>query len=175
MTITPEKKEPGRVESAPLASPASEPSAPRGLFASYKEDQGRHVRMAAFWSVVFFLGFGCRFLHDLLIQWSSLREPVGGMRLPVVRVNLSPAFIVSALIFGVGLVVIHRWQQRPRVAELLIETETELRKVSWPKAQEVWNASVVVILSVVVIGALLALADVLLYRLLVQTLITGAD
>ena len=102
MTITPEKKEPGKVESAPLQPSVPEAPAPRRLFSPYKEDQGRHVRMAAFWSIVFFLGFGCRFLHDLMIQWVSLREPLGGIRIPVVSVNLSPAFLVSALVFLAG-------------------------------------------------------------------------
>lgn len=165
MTVTPEKKEPGKVESTPL-SPASELKPPRGPFSSYKADQGRHVRMAAFWSVVFFLGFGCRYLHTVLIQWPSLREPVQGIRIPVVGVDLSPAFIVTGLIFCVGLVLIHRWQQRPKVAELLIETEAELKKVSWPKGQEVWNTSMVVIVSVIILGVLLALGDIFLFRLM---------
>ena len=159
------------MESAPLSPPLSEAHEPRGLFASYREDQGRHVRMAAFWSVVFFLGFGCSFLHDLMIQWPNLREPLGGVRIPVVGVDLSPAFLVTALLFCVGLFLIHRWQQRPKVADLLIDTETELKKVSWPKGEEVWNAAMVVLLSVVIIGVLLAVADVFLYRILIRYLI----
>jgi preprotein translocase SecE subunit len=172
MTITPEKKEPGKMESAPLSQTSPE-AAPRGLFAPYREDQGRHTRMAAFWGVVFFLGFGCRFLHDVLIQWPSLRAPLGGIRIPVVGVDLSPAFLVSALIFGAGVLLIHRWQQRPKVADLLIDTESELKKVSWPKGSEVWNASLVVMLSVVILGGFLALADVFLFRLM-RYLILGS-
>jgi preprotein translocase SecE subunit len=169
MTITPEQKEPEkkgpeRKDSLPPAPPP--PEAPRGLFATYRADQGRHVRMAAFWSVVFFLVFGCRFLHDVLIQWASLREPLGGIRIPVVAVNLSPAFLVSFLVFLAGLVVIQRWQQRPKVADLLIDTEAELKKVTWPSGTDVWNASMVVIASVVLLGAFLALADIFLFRLM---------
>jgi preprotein translocase SecE subunit len=165
MTITPEKKEPGKVESVPPPA-APDVQAARGPFTPYKEDQGRHVRMAAFWSVVFFLGFGCRFLHDILIQWPQLRAPINGVRIPVVAVNLSPAFLVTMLIFCAGLFVVHRWQQRPKVADLLIETEAELKRVSWPKGEEVWNASMVVLLSVFILGALLAVADIFLFRLM---------
>ena len=165
MTITPEKKEPSKVESAPL-SPAPEVQAPHSLFTPYKEDQGRHVRMAAFWSVVFFLGFGCHFLHDLLIQWDQLRAPLGGVVVPVVAVKLSPAFLVSFLIFCAGTFLVHRWQQKPRVAELLIDTEAELKKVSWPKGEEVWNASMVVIISVILLGGLLAVADIFISRVM---------
>jgi len=166
------------MESAPLSPPSPE-AAPRGLFVSYREDQGRHARMAAFWAVIFFLGFGCRFLHDILIQWPSLRRALGssptstGIRIPVVGVDLTPAFLVSMLIFCAGVLVVHRWQQRPKVADLLIDTEAELLKVSWPKGSEVWNASIVVIVSVVLLGGFLAVADIFLFRLM-QYVILGS-
>ena len=172
MTITPEKKEPGKVESASSSPSVPEPAGPRGWFTSYKEDQGRHARMAAFWSVVFFLGFGCRFLHDVLVRWDAMRTPLGGVRIPVVGVNLSPAFLITALLFTVGLILVQRWQQRPKVAQLLIETEAELKKVSWPNGQDVWNASVVVIVSVIILGCLLAVADIFVFRLM-RALILG--
>ena len=174
MTITPEKKEPGKVESAPPPAPLLEAPPSRGLFASYKEDQGRHVRMAAFWSVVFFAGFGCRFLHGLMIRSPSLREPIQGIRIPVVGVDLSPAFLVSALVFCVCVLLVYRWQQRPKIADLLIDTEAELKRVSWPKGSEVWNASIVVVLSVVIIGAMLAVADIFLFRVM-RALILGGS
>jgi len=150
----------------PNAPAAQPPEAPRGLFAPYREDQGRHVRMAAFWSVVFFVGFGCRFLHDQMIQWRSLAEPLGGKRIPVVGVDLSPAFLVSFLIFLAGVLLVKRWQQKPHVADMLIETEGELKKVTWPKGQEVWNASLVVIACVVLLAGFLMLADWIVFRIM---------
>ena len=169
MTITPEQK-PEKKGSPP----PPEPEAPRGLFTPYREDQGRHVRMGAFWAVVFFLGFGCRFLHDILIQWVTLRTPIGGARIPVVGVNVSPAFLVSGLVFVTGLFFVQRWLQRPKVADLLIDTEAELKKVTWPAGQEVWNASIVVIVSVVLLGGFLALADMFLFRLMRYLILGGA-
>ncbi len=160
------------MESAPLPQPLSEPEAAPGLFAPYREDQGRHVRMLAFWSLVFFIGFGCRFLHDLLIQWVALRTPLGGVRLPVVGIDLTPAFLVSALLFSACLLLAHRWLRKPKIADLLIETEAELLKVTWPKGQDVWNASLVVMVSVVLLGLYLAAADIFLFRLM-RTLILG--
>ncbi|HEX6883811.1 MAG TPA: preprotein translocase subunit SecE [Planctomycetota bacterium] len=170
MTITPEKKDPGNVESLPLSPP---PVATRGFLATYKEDQGRHARMAAFWTVVFFVGFGCRFLHDLLVRWPALREPLGGLRIPIVGVDLTAAFLVSMSLFLVGVLLVQRWQQTPKVADLLIDTEAELKKVTWPKGEEVWNASLVVMISVVILGALLALGDVFLARIM-RALVLGS-
>ena len=158
----------------PNASTAQPPEAPRGMFAPYREDQGRHVRMAAFWSVVFFVGFGCRFLHDQLIQWKALAEPLGHYRIPVVGVDLSPAFLVSFLFFLAGVLLVKRWQQKPSVADLLIETEAELKKVTWPKGQEVWNASIVVIFCVILLAAFLMFSDWVVFRIMGRLIFGGA-
>ncbi len=155
----------------PETTPPSEPR--RGWLAPYKEDQGRHVRMTAFWTTAFFLVFGCKYLYDILVQFASLRTALGGIRIPVVGVDLSPAFLVSFLLFCAGMIAIQRWQQRPKIADLLIETEAELRKVTWPKGQEVLNTAVIVIVSVLLIGAFLAIADAFLARLM-RYLLLGA-
>ena len=111
----------------------------------YREDQGRLARMAAFWSVVLLLMFGCTFLNDQLIQFDSLSERIGGYRIPIVSVDLNGAFLISLGLFAVGLFVINRWQHKPKVADLLIDTEAELKKVTWPTMTEVINSSLVVI------------------------------
>jgi preprotein translocase SecE subunit len=115
--------------------------------------------MAAFWSLVFFLVFGCKFLHDILVQYAPLRVAIGGIRVPVAGVDLTWAFLTGLILFSVGILVIWRWLQRPKVADLLIETEAELKKITWPKGQEVINSALIVIVSVVLIGVFLAGAD----------------
>lgn len=138
----------------------------------YKEDQGRHARMAAFWTLTLLVLFGCHFLFEQLVQFDAMQEPVGGVRIPVVGVDLSPAFLVAAMLFGTGAYFVHRWQAKPKVADLLIDTEDELKKVTWPTLEEVVNSSIVVVMFVVFIGAYLALADYLLNRV-IQTLLRG--
>jgi preprotein translocase SecE subunit len=64
------------------------------------------------------------------------------------------------------LLVVRRYLQRPKTADLLIETEAEMKKVTWPTLQEVVNAAIVVVVCVVFIGAFLALADWLLGRVM---------
>jgi preprotein translocase SecE subunit len=151
-------------ETTPPPPPA--PGERAGWFTPYKEDQGRHVRMAAFWSLIFFLIFGCRYLHDLLIRFESLGVALGGIKIPVLGVRLTGAFLISFWVFALGALLIYRWQQRPRTAELLIETENELRKVTWPSGREVLNASMVVIVSVLLIGLFLAFSDLFLARVM---------
>ena len=163
MTVPPEQKEPEKKEPERKAGEPAESGSPG---ASYREDQGRHARMAAFWTLIAFLLFGCNFLHDILVHWESLTLPIGGIRIPVVGIDLTPAFVVGALLFSAGALLIRRWHQRPKIADLLIDTEAELKKVTWPGGREVWNASIVVIVSVVLLGCFLAAADIFLFRLM---------
>lgn len=154
-----------KVETTPKAStPAPEEGA--GQPRVYRPDQGRLARMAAFWLLELMLLFGCNFLHGMLIQIGSMADAVKEIRIPVVGVDLSPAFLVSAALFAVGTVVILRWQQKPKVADLLIETEGELRRVTWPTGQEVVNTSIVVVVFVIVLGFFLAGCDWALARIM---------
>jgi len=141
-------------------------SAPTKKMKTYKEDQGRLARMAAFWSILLMWLFGCHFLHGQLLAFDSLARPLGDMRIPIVSIDLSVAFLVSATLFAGGALWIIRWQQQPKVADLLIETEAELRKVTWPTNEEVVNASLVVVICVVLLGGFLAGTDYVLARIM---------
>ena len=142
--------------------------------ATYKEDQGRLARMAAFWSLTLFVLFGCTFLHGILIQYDSMSTAIQGYKIPIVSVELNGAFLISLAVFVVGVVFVHHWQQRPKVADLLIDTESELKKVTWPTGQEVMNSSMVVVVCVLLIGAFLALADLFLARIMKVIIFGGA-
>jgi preprotein translocase subunit SecE len=55
-----------------------------------------------------------------------------------------------------GFLVLAYWvSNRPKVADYLIETETEMKKVTWPTHREVFSATLVVIVVVVVMGIFL--------------------
>ena len=132
---------------------------------AYREDQGRLARMGAFWALTLLLLFGSTFLFGMLQRSESMRTALGELTIPVVRVDISPAFLISTAVFAVGLFFIKRWQNKPKMADLLIDTEGELRKVSWPTIDEVLNTSMVVVVFVVFIGAFLALTDLVFGRL----------
>jgi len=121
--------------------------------------------MGAFWAFTLLLLFGCSFLFGMLQRSESMRTALGGISIPVVRVDISPAFLISTAIFLVGLFAIKLWQNKPKMADLLIDTEGELRKVSWPTMDEVLNTSLVVVVFVIFIGSFLALTDMVFGRL----------
>lgn len=125
-----------------------------------REQQGRLARTFAFWALVFFAFFGATFLRtQLASRVESLREPLGGLSIPIVSVDVSGAFVIATIFFVGSAVLIWRWQQKPKVANLLIDTEAELKKVTWPTMPEVVNSSIVVIICVLFLMGFLAGVD----------------
>ena len=140
---------------------------------AYKPDQGRMTRMASFWSLALLLLFGCYFLHTVLLSYvGALKEPLGGISIPIVSIPLTGSFLICSLLFVGGIAALFGWMQRPKVADFLIDVEAELRKVTWPTGQEVVNASIVVVITVVVLMAFLAGSDFLIGQV-VNRLIFG--
>jgi preprotein translocase SecE subunit len=132
----------------------------------YKTDQGRMARMAAFWSLAVLLFYGCYSLYYALLELfpGRLGAPLFDITIPIIGLALNPALLIAALVLGSGLFLIHRWQDQPKVADLVIETEAELRKVTWPTAGEAVNSSLVVVLTVVILMVFLAGTDWVLGR-----------
>jgi preprotein translocase SecE subunit len=133
---------------------------------AYKKDQGRMARMAAFWSLAVLIFYGCTSLHtELAIRFEGMRQQIGGIRIPVLGMDFTPALIVAGLILGTSLWLLYRWQDAPKTADALIETETELKKVTWPSLDEAINGSFVVVFCVLFLMAYLAGADWMLGRM----------
>jgi preprotein translocase SecE subunit len=133
---------------------------------AYKKDQGRLTRMAAFWSLAILIFYGCVSLHEELATRfigddgkPALGKPILGIRIPVLGMDVTPSLLISGAVLAAALFFLNRWQQTPKVADLLIETEVEMRKVTWPTFAEALNSSVVVIVCVVFLMAFLAGAD----------------
>jgi len=133
---------------------------------AYKKDQGRMARMAAFWSLAVLVFYGCTSLHtELSTRFDGLREPIGGIRIPVLGMDFTPALIVAGLVLGTSMWLLFRWQDKPKNADALIETEQELKKVTWPSLDEAINGSFVVMFCVLFLMAFLAGADWMLGRM----------
>lgn len=130
---------------------------------AYKPQQGRIARTAAFWSAAMLLLYACYTLHtELSGRVASLAEPLGGIVIPIVSVKLSISFLISVAVFVAGFLGLSLWLNKPKSADLLIETEAELKKVTWPTMQEATNSSLVVIATVVFLMVYMGLCDRLL-------------
>ena len=134
---------------------------------AYKPDQGRLARMATFWMLWLLIIYGCTSFRYVLDGWTWLPAVMRQKQfaMPVlgdVSLNVALALLV---IPGLTAVLLIRWLNKPKIADHLIEVETELRKVVWPSFAETRGASIVVIISVLILMAYLAGADFLLSRL----------
>ncbi len=141
---------------------------------AYRKDQGRLARMAAFWSLAILIFYGAVSLRlELTGRYpDSLGQQLWeGSRIPVVGVDMTPAFLIATVSFLLAVFLLNRWTESPKIADSLIDTESELRKVTWPTLQEATQSSVVVIICVLVLMVILAGSDYLLGRLMGRLLI----
>ena len=104
----------------------------------YKRNQGRKVRLAAVVALV-------------LLAVLAAGEAYIGLANPKrysPQVRLGVPVVVLAVLVGAGLYLLNR----PRVADFLIETQSELDKVSWPSKQQVLGSTGAVLLLVLMVG-----------------------
>ena len=122
--------------------------------------------MAAFWSLAILLVYGCMSLHTQLgVSFgSAVTDSVLGdvKKIPLLGVVPNISLLVSLGVLLSGLWFLNRWLNKPNNADLLIETEHELRKVTWPTLDETINGSVLVIGCVLFLMAFMAGADYIL-------------
>jgi preprotein translocase subunit SecE len=131
-------------------------------FGFYKRNQGRIARQATFGAIALIFALGAWRLSNYLggyigEDWSPTQQ------------NLVKYLIPLAVLAG-GLWASFRIVQIPTFAEFLISVENEMNKVSWPSRQELFRASLVVILVIFFLAALLFAYDFIL-----QQLMQGAD
>ena len=132
-------------------------------FFTYKSDQGRFARGCAFWLLTALSIYGCRTLFYYLQKWSWAKTGLLEDNIPIINTALNPAFII-----GVGLFLVVEYfivkviVNKPKSCDLLIETETEMKKVTWPSWNDALNSSLIVLLAVIFFMALLGCSDLIL-------------
>jgi preprotein translocase SecE subunit len=131
------------------------------LFQAYKPGQARLSRMITLLSGLFLISWGCRSLIEFLSdpshwakgplainQWPSFggagEQDAWRVDLVVYASKLSLPFVIGALLLVGAAVWYWRFLNKERWAELLIDMETELRKVSWPTLSDAWQSTLVV-------------------------------
>lgn len=133
------------------------------LLFKHKTDQGMVVRGTGLALVAALLLFGCDGLYYwALNQGDFFVNPIAGLVVPLIDLDINGALIVAMVIFVAGVLTVSHFMGRPKTADLLIETETELQKVTWPSWNETVNASIVVIFTTLLMAVLLFLFDFVL-------------
>ena len=126
----------------------------------YKPEQGRYTRGTAFWLLTALAYYGALTMF-LFLSWDWAGKDLG-FSIPVFELNATPGLLIAVLVFIVMEFGLRFAINHPKLGDLLIETEGELRRVTWPSWPETWNGSIVVIVTVAAMVALLAGADIVL-------------
>jgi preprotein translocase subunit SecE len=116
----------------------------------YKRNQGKLIRQLTGAAVFLVFGLGAYVMSQTIL----LGQPQG------VKFGIPAAIAV----FGAWLAF--RVVNMPRFADFLISVEGELHKVTWASRNEVYRATIVVIATMFLFGAILAAYDALWSTLL---------
>ena len=109
----------------------------------YKKGQGKMSRLSAYGLLGVLILFGAYRFH------ATFNVPGEGVlvasKLPVIG-QITWMKVFSVIVFLGGILGMHMVLNGPKMSDLLIDTEQEMKKVSWPSTNEVKNATVVVVI-----------------------------
>jgi len=110
----------------------------------YKRGQGKYTRLGSAGGAIAVMTFGCLQLYRTLEAsdfglWISTMVPVGVL------------LALSVLFFWLV--------NKPNIADFLIASEGEMKKVNWSSKQEIAVSTFIVISVVLILSALLGAAD----------------
>jgi preprotein translocase SecE subunit len=137
---------------------------------TYKEGHGVLVRRVTFVALGALVVWGGLELYNWIASADWVRRNrwggVGGYKIPVIDQYIDPAFAISWIVIIGGCVLLYRFLNKERAADFLIETDTEVRKVTWPTWNDAWNSSLIVLLFVVVLTSFIFVSDFVITRLM---------
>ena len=134
---------------------------------AYKSGQGSFIRLLVSVAVLLVTFLGAMELYSWIQDTNdeSLIPIHVFEDLPLLGVTFTRKFV---LFVGLGLGLwwlIRRALRKPSRVDALIETELEMKKVSWPTGAEARNATWVVVLVTIILTASLAFFDIALVSL----------
>ena len=135
---------------------------------TYKAGQGSLARLIAWVALIAAVALGAAELYSWIQNPRTDNALLPGelfQDLPFFGTKFSWKFLLCTVVFFAGLWLSRRIMNRKDAVDALIETEQELRKVSWPTRDESINATGVVILVSLLLTAALFGVDLLFNRL----------
>lgn len=133
---------------------------------SYRKDQGRYARMLTFWAILLLIVYGCFHsggLVSVLDRYMGESNPVLIDPFPLLgRLRISTCIVLGVVLLAA--VALYAMLHRPKIADVLIDTEAEMQKVTWPTWGEAWQGTMAVTIMVVVLFVFLSAVDLLLLK-----------
>ena len=134
-----------------------------------KPGQGRWARGSAYVGFGLLAAFGAVALFHLPgldSKWFGGEAGLWSRTLIGKEFVLRPVFFPAAAVFLGVMVAFHLYVNRPNSAEFLVETQGEMKRVSWPTRREWIGSTIVVLVLVAVLSLFLFGADTLLSELM---------
>jgi len=135
-----------------------------------KPGQGRWARLAGYLGIGVMALFGAVSLHRLPGLSSGWYGGLDGLwkskDLFGQAIKLRPVFFPAAAFFLCAMTGFHLFVNRPKSAEFLIETQGEMKRVSWPTRREWVGSTLVVLVLVAFLSFFLYFTDYGLSKLL---------
>lgn len=124
------------------------------------------IALFAGYKLYMFLQYAMGPRDDALgLDWRWLTRRLFGFSFA--GMSLSPSLIISFGAFAYMLYLVWEFlSNHEKTVDFLVETEKEMKKVSWPSWDELKSSSVVVVLAVLFLGAYLFAVDVILSLLI---------
>ncbi len=132
--------------------------------------------MVAFWALFLLLGYGCireAGLVQSLRSWMGVRQSDAWVDPFPILGRLDMPMAVALGVLAVGGFALYRWLAAPKVADLLIDTEGELRKVTWPTFADTWKGTLAVVVTVAFMLLYLTTADMAIHFVMLQIMGRG--
>ncbi len=128
------------------------------MFEIYKRGQGKTSRYLAAGSVGVLSLFGCYSLYNYLNVRGSLQKLILFV-VPGVELDVNLPFLVSFGFFAGLMILLYALLNKPKIGDFLIETELEMKRVSWPVRSELIGSSTIVIITVVILAVIVMVFD----------------
>ncbi|MFH1421339.1 MAG: preprotein translocase subunit SecE [Planctomycetota bacterium] len=130
----------------------------------YKSGQGKNARLVAAVSLSVLNLYGCYSLFNAINsgKWAELVI----LEIPGVEVLLTPPLLVSVVLFLAVSFAIYWSCNWHKSADFLIETEAELRKVSWPSKNELVGSSAIVLVVIILLSLLILGIDYIIANIM---------
>ncbi|MBV8878381.1 MAG: preprotein translocase subunit SecE [Planctomycetaceae bacterium] len=132
-----------------------------------KPGLGKAVRMTSYISIAALTAYGAYALYmapSLQSPW--WRVVAGPFSVMGKEASLRPQLFPAVAVFLSVMFVVHQVMNQDKAAEFLIETEGEIKKVSWPARKEYVGSAMIVVLVVAIVSGFLHLVDMGLSELM---------
>jgi len=79
--------------------------------------------------------------------------------IPGVDLKINLPFIIAFGVFAFFAILVYVLLNKPKIGDFLIETELEMKKISWPGRSELVDSSTIVIVTVVILALVIMVFD----------------